>query len=285
MARHGCGHNRAHCLPHLRALVTFHGGLSQDYFPRHDHSVAHWAFYLLFTLAGAIACDSEPIKHAIERYGVSPAKIEIIATFSPQYLKFSSVALPQEVEDLFRKSGAVILSYVSFRPEYRLATLREGMRLYRAHHPDAGFVWLGFPGKEMQAAGEFVKDWPVDERASLLLLGNLTHDQFLTLLSRCFLCLRTPACDGVAASVLESLALGVPVVASENGRRPEGVVTYRDTDAADMCEKLVYVTTHYQEVKASLSTEQAEDNVGRMADWLAGTVSAASAVVDVQVAR
>jgi hypothetical protein len=75
------------------------------------------------------------------------------------------------------------------------------------------------------------------------------------------------------------------VVASENGRRPEGVVTYRDTDAADMCEKLVYVTTHYQEVKASLSTEQAEDNVGRMADWLAGTVSAASAVVDVQVAR
>ena len=60
------------------------------------------------------------------------------------------------------------------------------------------------------------------ECPSLLLLGNLPHDEFLTLLTRCSAYLRSPACDGVAASVLEAVALGVPVVASENGRRPAG---------------------------------------------------------------
>jgi glycosyltransferase involved in cell wall biosynthesis len=136
----------------------------------------------------------------------------------------------------------------------------------------------------MLAAKEYVHDWLAEERASLLLLGNLTHDHFLTLLSRCFICLRTPACDGVAASVLESIALAVPVVASENGRRPAGVVTYSDTDAVDMSEKLIYVSRHYQEVKGSLSLAAGDDNVGRMADWLVGQ-PVATAEANVLAAR
>ena len=146
------------------------------------------------------------------------------------------------------------------------------MQLYRKEHAAAGFIWLGFPGKEFPAAQAFVRDWPGVERDSLLLLGNLTHDQFLTLLSRCFAYLRTPECDGVAASVLESIALGVPVVASENGRRPEGVITYGDVDAADMCEKLLFVTEHYEQVKQQLRPERSNDNVGAMADWLSGSL-------------
>ena len=252
------------------ALVTFHGGLAQDYFPRHDRGRARWAFQILFTLAGSIACDSAPIKEEIAKYGVSSSKVATIATFSPQYLKFSSVSLPSEVEAFFVAHQPVILSYVSFRPEYRLETLREGMNLYRKINPRAGFIWLGFPDKELPAAQEFVGGWDEDERRSALLLGNLTHDQFLTLLSRCFIFLRTPACDGVAASVLESIALQVPVVASENGRRPDGVVTYDDTDSADMCEKLVAVTARYNEVKAGLALGAVDDNISAMADWLAG---------------
>ena len=72
-------------------------------------------------------------------------------------------------------------------------------------------------------------------------MENLNHNEFMTLLSRCTAKLRTPACDGVSASVLESLALGIPVVASENGRRPAGVITYAERDAADMCLKLEYL--------------------------------------------
>jgi glycosyltransferase involved in cell wall biosynthesis len=122
----------------------------------------------------------------------------------------------------------------------------------------------------MPAAERFVAIWPAEERSSLLLLGSLGHDEFLSLLSRCFLYLRTPECDGVAASVLESLALGIPVVASENGRRPAGVISYNDTSAADMVDKLRFVREQYNEVKAGLSADTSVDNVSRMADWLAG---------------
>jgi hypothetical protein len=66
------------------------------------------------------------------------------------------------------------------------------------------------------------------------------------------------------------LALKIPVVASENGRRPAGVVTYRDADAADMVEKLQFVREHYVSVKQSLQSDTGDDNVGLMADWLVG---------------
>jgi len=251
-------------------LLTFHGGLSQDFFPRHDHSLPRWAFYTLFRLAAGIACDSQPIQDEIVKYGIRPEKVQSIATFSPQYLEFAPVVLPPEVEEFLSSHAHVILSYVSFRAEYRLDVLRQGMKLHRKQYPGTGFIWLGFPDKELPAANEFVRHWPADERESLLLLGNLTHDRFLTLLSRCFLFLRTPACDGVAASVLESVFLGIPVVASENGRRPLGVVTYRDTEAIDMVDKLRYVMEHFEEVKSGLRVEAGDDNVGRMADWLVG---------------
>jgi len=251
-------------------LVTFHGGLSQAFFPRLDSTALRWAFQVLFNLAGGIACDSLPIKEAIANYGVRPEKIETIETFSAQYLEFRNVPLAEEIEAFLRSHDPVLFCYVSFRPEYRLEMLREAMARFREHSPRAGFIWLGFPAKELPGVQQFVQDWSAAEQQSLLLVGNLTHDQFLTLLSRSHICVRTPACDGVAASVLESLALGIPVVASENGRRPVGTVRYDENSSADLCSKLVYVSQHYDEIKSKLGPTSDDDNVGRMADWLAG---------------
>ena len=252
------------------ALVTFHGGLSQDYFPRRDSPRLRFAFWLLFTLAGGMACDSNEIKQAIVDYGIAAEKVSSIATFSTQYLHFTPAKLSSEIEAFLAQRDPVFFCYVSFRTEYRLDVLREGMAKFRKLYPRAGFVWLGFPEKEMPAARKFVEDWPADERESLLLIGNLTHDEFLTLMSRSFACLRTPACDGVAASVLESLTLGIPVVASENGRRPAGVITYEEMSADDMVAKLRYLAENYDQVKARTSLVDAEDNVGLMANWLTG---------------
>jgi hypothetical protein len=64
------------------------------------------------------------------------------------------------------------------------------------------------------------------------------------------------------------------VVASENGRRPQGVLTYSDSSAADMVQKLQFVREHYEDVKAALAFDMSDDNVGRMADWLAGNALA-----------
>jgi len=252
------------------ALITFHGGLSQEYFPRLDSLRLRWTFRLLFLLAGGIACDSDLVRQAIAAYGVNPGKITAIETFSSQYLQFQAVSLPQEVEAFLVAHSPVFFCYVSFRPEYRLDVLRAAMAEVCQHYPRAGFVWLGFPAREMLDARQFVDSRPPCERQSLLLLGNLMHEEFLTLMSRCHASVRTPVCDGVAASVLESLALGIPVVASENGHRPQGVITYHELDAAGLAAKLVFVAEHHAAIKASLRQPESSDNVKRMADWLAG---------------
>lgn len=252
--------------------LTFHGGLSQNYFPRHDSWRLNYAFRLLFQSARKISCDSLEIKDAIEGYGIKPQKITPIATFCPQYLTFTRTHLPGDVEKFLSQRWPVFFSYLSFRPEYRLEVVREGIRRFRGRYSDAGFIWLGFPDRELSQARAFVNTWTEEERRSLLLLGNLVHDDFLTLLTRCSAYLRSPACDGVAASVLEALAFKMPVVASENGRRPAGVITYREEDAADMCAKMVYVVENHGVIRAhtdgSLTGDDAPDNVACMADWL-----------------
>lgn len=255
------------------ALISFHGGLSQAYFPRHDSPRLRWAFGLLFHLAGGIACDDDFVKQAITDYGIQAKKVTAIEAFSPQYLSFQSTVLSEDVESFLSSHSPVFFCYVAFRPEYQLATLREAMDRLRNYRSSVGFIWLGFPEKELPSAHEYIRDWADNERQSLLLLGNLAHDQFLTLLSRCFACIRTPACDGVSASVLESLIMGIPVVASENGRRPLGTLCYAETEAANLCAKLVFLMENYSAIKSSLEQLEYGDNVARMADWLAGELS------------
>lgn len=264
------------------ARVTFHGGLEQNNFPR-DSGLWRAAFELLFRLAEAVACDDLAIKQAIENYGIPPEKVQAIPTFSLQYVDFQPAILGTDIELFLKQHHPIVFCYVAFRPEYRLEVVREAMKLFRARHPNAGFIWLGFPGKEFSAAQEFVRAWPAKERDGLLLLGNLAHDGFLTLLSRSSIFLRTPACDGVCASVLESLALGIPVVASENQRRPAGVVTYGENHAADMCARLVYVSEHYDEVRGRIRPAPGEDNVNTMAGWLTGEAGVKTALQAVSV--
>jgi glycosyltransferase involved in cell wall biosynthesis len=260
-------------------ILTFHGGLPQKFFPKVRPRWMRWAFQLIFNVAGRMTCDSEEIKQAIVSYGIDAEKIAAIPCFSAELLDFQFRSMAAEVEQFLGSHGPVFLCYVSFRPEYRLPVLRDAMQLFRQECPDAGFIWLGFPEKEMKATRSYVADWAQNDKNGLLLIGNLPHDEFLSLLSRCFAYLRTPACDGVSSSVLESLALGIPVVASENGRRPSGVLTYVEDDPLDMCEKLRQLVTNYAQIKRDTRLQSPASNTVRMADWVLDEDAAVAAHV------
>ena len=248
--------------------LSWRGGLEQKYFPRRKGLAVHWAFRLLFRLAGQISCNSEAVKHAIEWYGIVAERVVAIPAFSRQNLEYTQVPLSPEVETFLQDHCPVFFCYVSFRPEYQLPMLRNAMSKFRQSYPRAGFVWLGFPSKELLPARRFAAGWSTYEREGLLLMGNLPHDAFLTLLARCFAYIRTPVCDGVAASLLESIALGVPVVASENNNRPPQVTTYCESNADDLCKKLTLVTECYEQMKEKTQLTWAEDNIARTVDWL-----------------
>lgn len=248
--------------------LSWHGGLQQKFFPRMNDRVPRWAFQMLFTLAGNISCNSMAVKQAIVEYGIAPARVAAIPGFSSQHLKFMKVPLGEPVEHFLECHWPIFFCYVSFRPEYKLPILCDAMSQFLQHYPRTGFIWLGFPAKELPDARAYINTWPGRERASLLLLGSLPHDEFLTLLGRSSAYVRTPACDGVSASVLESLALGVPVLASQNGHRPENVMTYREGDALDLCAGLVALAERNTGSRQERRLEEAADNIGKTADWL-----------------
>jgi glycosyltransferase involved in cell wall biosynthesis len=248
--------------------LSWHGGLQQKFFPRMNDIVPRRAFWMLFRLVGNISCNSMAVKQAIVDYGIAPARGAAIPGFSSQHLRFVKVPLSEPAERFLGCHQPIFFCYVSFRPEYKLPVLREAMSQFLRWYSRAGFIWLGFPAKELPDVRAYINTWPARERANLMLLGNLPHDEFLTLLERSSAYVRTPACDGVCASVLESLALGIPVLASENGHRPENVMTYREGDALGLCAGLVAMAERHTRSWREGPLEEAEDNIAKTADWL-----------------
>lgn len=250
------------------AVMTFHGGLPQTYFPRPDSSFLCIAYRLLFLSAGSITCDSIEIERAIRSYNINGKPIASIPCFSLQNLDFESRPLSAEIETFLRDRYPVFFCFLCFRPEYGLDTVLAGMRKFAKQHPRAGFIWLGYPSKEAPHLEAYLDSQPLGRPENLLLTGNLDHDTFMTLLIRCFAYLRPHVRDGVSASVLESLAVNVPVIAADNGMRPPGVIKYNFEDPDDLCQKLVYVVENSEAVRNSLRSQGIDDNIDRVVDWL-----------------
>ncbi len=108
----------------------------------------------------------------------------------------------------------------------------------------------------------------LEKKGTVLLVDNLDHNQFMTLLSKTDIYLRTPVSDGVASSVLEALALKVPVVASDNGRRPHGVIVYDAEDVYDLESKIKYVLANNDKVKHDIIVPVIRDTVKDEIDLL-----------------
>jgi glycosyltransferase involved in cell wall biosynthesis len=250
------------------AVMTFHGGDSQRFFPRPDSYFLTLAYRLLFLSAGSITCDSIEIERAIKSYGTARRPVFSVPCFSRQNLAFQTQVLASEVEAFLQSRTPVFFCFLCFRPEYAIDSLLAGMHQFSQQYPRAGFIWLGFPAKEMPALHSLLNSLPNGKPENLLVLGNLDHDSFLTLLSRCFAYLRPHYRDGVSASVLESITMGIPVIAAENGMRPSGVVSYDWRDPNDLCSKLVHVVQNYDQVKAGLEPQGLDDNIERVVQWL-----------------
>lgn len=248
-----------------RCYLTFHAGAIQRYFPRDR---AWWlvpVYWLLFVIPRKIICNSEAVRARIQGYGVPAAKIVAIPAFSTQYLEFTPTKLPVELEAFFRQYPTVIFTYLRMRPLFYPLTLIDSLARLVQHRPDAGLVMCGGLGHSEEGL------WPQVEarirqhklESRICLVEDLDHDAFLTTLERSALYLRTPITDGVASSVLESLALGVPVVACENGTRPRGVVTYPADDAKQMADAVEYVIANRAQVVEGIGTVDAQDTLAQ----------------------
>jgi len=209
-------------------------------------------------VAGKIICNNEAVKEKIVEYGINPKKIVPIPAFSKQYLQFEKIHLNGTLEAFMKGKELLISSYVFFRPEFFIDRMVKGMAELVKKHPKAGLMILGSDDGSEEIK-ELVRKLGISDQ--VYFTGDLDHDTFLTVVSHSDIVLRTPIRDGVSSSVLEALALNVPVVASENERRPESVITYNHEDISDMVRVLEETIKNLPAVKAKVVKPTIRDTV------------------------
>lgn len=241
-----------------RVVITFHAGPLQKYFPQERSWLFVPGYWLVFALSSRVICNSDVVKARIVGYGVAPSKIDAIPAFSRQYLEFERVALPEALQTFVEAADPLVCSYVFFRSEFHIESLVDAMRVLAGTHPRIGLVIMGSDAGADSIREKIHRD---GLPGNVYLAGDQNHDAFLTIMTTARLYIRTPPKDGVCSSVLEALALGVPVVASHNGTRPASVVTYRPADAEDLARQVAAVLADLDGVKASLVAPEIRDTV------------------------
>jgi glycosyltransferase involved in cell wall biosynthesis len=238
-----------------RPVLTFHAGAIQRYFPIGRAPWLAPLFWFAFFIPRRIICNNQAVKDRIATYGVPLSKISVIPAFTREYLEYVETPPPAELRDFLRRYRQVLFSYLRMRPLFYPLVLVDAMAVIAAERQDTGLVICGGMSHGEPELLAQVQARIATHRLSdrICFVEDLDHDAFLTVLSKSAIYVRTPITDGVASSVLESLALGVPVVACENGTRPAGVLTYPPEDAGTLAQVVTNTLANRAAVCAGLA--------------------------------
>ena len=246
------------------ALLTYCGGHRQTLFPAPKASFRHLAFALLFRIPTRIYCDSEPVKEVLLTAGIEASRVIPVPLFSSENVHFTPTDLPDSLREFFSRREGVFFLYVCYRKEYLLEFLAGIMQRFRAQYPGIGFLLVGTSDRELELLRQFFRAQGLE--GAVCITGSVTHDAFLTMLTRSLACIRSPLSDGVSSSVLEALALGIPVLGSDNGTRPAGVELWRPEDPESLLKLMAEVMRNRQHLLARMPRFSAEDNTCKLAD-------------------
>ena len=246
------------------ALLTYCGGHRQSFFPAPKGSFRYLAFALLFRVPSRIYCNSEPVKQALLTTGIDSDRVLPIPHFSTQYVQFSPGELPDRVKDFCARMEGTFFLYICYRKEYMLEFLAEAMRRFHEEFPRIGFLLVGTSERELEPLGKFFRDQGLEE--AVCVTGSVSHDLFLTMLTRSLAYIRIPQTDGVCSSVLEALTLKVPVLGSDNGTRPEGVELWQPDSVDSLLARMIDAAERHEAMVARIPSIAAEDNTRKLAD-------------------
>ncbi len=253
-----------------RCLLTFHAGADQKFFPKEKSSLVSPVFSMLFRMAQGIICNDRVVKNKILEYGIDASNVHAIRAFSRQYLEVRSENLPEGLDAFFEKHNPILASYLLLRPTFNIDTLFHAIKALTSTFPDLGLVVMGSntTSDDMDPLDVKRLEARLQLESHIFWAGDLPHDQFITILSNAKVYVRTYIYDGVSSSVLEALALKVPVVACENPHRPPGVLQFKSGDLEGLTETLRNVLENYEAYKSKIVAPEIKDTVKDEVDLL-----------------
>ncbi len=213
------------------ATLTLHSGVAPTYIrtsPRWMRRLIQFACVLY----SQVVCVNDEIAGAVTDLGIGREQIRITPAFLP--IEAPNVVVPAEIESWLAQHSPVVSAAMFFRPEYGFDLLVEAASRLKQQYPRMGCLVMGGEDRE-EAAALAAKRGLKDV---MFLAGDLNHELCLALMARSAVFVRPTFRDGDSISVREAVALGVPVVASDVGTRPDEVVLFEAGNVDELVEKL-----------------------------------------------
>lgn len=205
-------------MPRAKAVLTLHSGG----YPSSSHGKRARAGTVrgfVFRRFDAVIAVNPELAALFRKYGLPEAKIRLIHPHRTPVVP-SGVVLPDRLRDFFAAHRPLLLSVGLLEREYDLPLPIDVLGPVRQRFPNAGLLILG-AGRLERMLEDYIRAKPYREH--VLLYGDAPHSVTLRAIADCDVFLRTTLYDGDAISVREALSLGSPVIATDNGMRPQGV--------------------------------------------------------------
>jgi glycosyltransferase involved in cell wall biosynthesis len=205
-------------LPGRKVVLTCHSGGYPGSPAGRTAAPATLRGFVLRRLDGLIAVNAE-IAALFARFGARPERIRTILPFAVAPPD-RSLPLPPQVAAFLSSHRPALLTVGLLEPEYDLPMQIDAMAEILERYPRAGLLIAGAGSLEQPLRAQIAS---TPYRDHVLLYGDMPHAATLRATLECDLLLRTTLYDGDSVSVREALYVGTPVIATDNGMRPEGV--------------------------------------------------------------
>jgi glycogen(starch) synthase len=209
-------------------VFTFHSGG----FPTSEEGMrARWwslRGFALRRLDAVIGVNRELVR-TFASYGVRASRLHLIEphTIGLNRAEVVREPLPENIATFADAHDPFLVTVAQLEPEYGIDVQIDAFSAIRGEFPNAGLAIIG-GGTLHERIAARIADHP--EREHIVLCGNLPRPKTLAVMARAALMLRTTHYDGDALSIREALEIGTPVLATDNGMRPAGVVLLSTLD-------------------------------------------------------
>lgn len=212
--------------------LTLHSGLAPAYI-RNNRVLKREIVGLTCALYDRLVCVNEEIADAVIALGAQRDKIEIAPAFLP--MEPPDVVVPGEIQNWMARHTPFLCATMFFRPEYGFKVLVDALSRLRPRHHSLGCLVMG-TGEDRSQAEMLLQEAGLSD--SVWLAGDLNHELCLTLMAKSAAFVRPTFRDGDSISVREALALGVPVIASNVGTRPDGALLFEAGDVNGLVDQV-----------------------------------------------
>jgi glycosyltransferase involved in cell wall biosynthesis len=217
-------------IPRKKTVFTFHSGGYPSSEAGRRAKPGSLRGVALRRMDGIIAVNQELVD-MFQRFGVAAERVRLIPPHAVETGARSS-GLPEPIAAFYREHHPMLVTVSGLEPEYDLPLQIEAVGKLRLEFPRIGLAIIGGGSQESEIR-RLIESKPY--RENLLLCGDVAHETTLEGIRAGTLFLRTTWYDGDSISVREALQLGTPVVASDNGMRPEGVQLVPTSDLEALC--------------------------------------------------